>query len=561
MVAVYGANEYEPDWDNDLKNYWVWLCDVVHGTPPWRPLYFVASWGRWAYYGIRRSAEMLQLPTTKGWEVRYVDGYPYPTVIPTTDEEQKQREPVFREKIRPFIEDFEGVWRPLRDELMQEYETLKKTFGINEYEAIKNISNIELLMCFDEFQNRVDRRQWEIHMEAMVPAYYLYGLFDQMCREVLGFGHTDLRFSKLVSGFDSSLFRYNKDIWRLGRRATELGLEQLFQTTEDNEQLLAKLEGSDAGKKWLGEYSEFLKVNGWRCERMLDWATPTLIEKPSMGLPMIKVALTTKGVYTLDDKREQMARERKEAEQEIIAQVPSEQKEWFAALMKGAQQAGYFSEDHTFYCDLYCHAMGRWITREYGRRFAEAGCLDDPEDVYFLLPEDIRRAAISMEKANLRFRAEPRKKEWEGYLKTEPKPFYGNIERAGEMVVRDPVISVSTSVPVVRDDVKADLYGAAATPGVVEGVARVIMTEDKLAELQPGEILVAPGTSAPWTPAFEIISGVIIDGGGALSHAVIVAREYGIPCLAGTLDATRKIKTGDRVKLDADLGVVHILSK
>jgi pyruvate,water dikinase len=120
---------------------------------------------------------------------------------------------------------------------------------------------------------------------------------------------------------------------------------------------------------------------------------------------------------------------------------------------------------------------------------------------------------------------------------------------------------VAAAAPVVREDIKADLYSAAATPGVVEGVARVIMTEDKLHEVKPGEILVAPGTSAPWTPAFEIIGGLITDGGGALSHAIIVAREYRIPCVAGTVEATRKIKTGDRVKIDGNEGVAYILSR
>jgi len=166
-----------------------------------------------------------------------------------------------------------------------------------------------------------------------------------------------------------------------------------------------------------------------------------------------------------------------------------------------------------------------------------------------------------MGKVKLHRYVNARKKEWEGYLKLTPRPFYGNIERVQEMLRKDPTISVSTSAPIVREELKADLYGAASAPGVAEGVARIIMTEDKLAELQPGEILVAPGTSAPWTPAFEIVKGVVTDGGGALCHAVIVAREYGIPAVTGCLEATRKIKTGDRVRVDGDLGVAYILRK
>lgn len=86
----------------------------------------------------------------------------------------------------------------------------------------------------------------------------------------------------------------------------------------------------------------------------------------------------------------------------------------------------------------------------------------------------------------------------------------------------------------------------------------MIMTEAELGELQQGEILVAPGTSSQWTPAFEIIKGIVTDGGGALSHACIVAREFGIPAVTGTQTATTKIKTGDRVRVDGDLGIVLI---
>ena len=557
MVAVYGATRFEFDEKNDLDNYTVFLADVVHGTPPWRPLFFLESWGRWAYRGVQRGAEQLSLPTTRGWDIRFIDGYPYPTVIETSEEEAKKREPAFRERIRPYIEDFDAVWEKRKADLMNAYQELKKKYGLEKYEDIKKLSNIDLLDLFDDYM-QVDRLQWGIHMEFMVPAFYLFGLFDQMCRELLGFGHTDPLFARLMAGFDSMLFRFNKEIWRLGNRVAELELSKIFQTAKDNEVLLSKLEDSAAGKKWLKEYRDFLEVHGWRNERMLDWATPNWLEKPSLGIPLIKVAITTGGAYSMDERRERAIREREAAEKEVLAKVPANQRGWFIALMKAAQKAGCWSEDHTYCCELYCHGIGRWITREIGQRFAEAGVIDDPEDVYFLIADEIEKAMIPMGKVKLHRYVKARKKEWEGYLKLTPKPFYGKIELVQEMLRKDSTISVSTSAPIVREELKADLYGAASAPGVAEGVARVIMTEDKLAEIKPGEILVAPGTSAPWTPAFEIIKGLITDGGGALCHGVIVAREYGIPAVTGCLEATRKIKTGDRVKVDGDLGVVYI---
>jgi pyruvate,water dikinase len=119
--------------------------------------------------------------------------------------------------------------------------------------------------------------------------------------------------------------------------------------------------------------------------------------------------------------------------------------------------------------------------------------------------------------------------------------------------------SVISAPPKVKAELNADLYGATTSPGVIEGIARVILDERDLDQLQPGEVLVTVATSVPWTPAFSIAGGVVTNAGGSLSHAVLVAREYGIPAVIGTREATKKIKTGDRVKVDGDMNAVYIL--
>jgi phosphohistidine swiveling domain-containing protein len=110
-----------------------------------------------------------------------------------------------------------------------------------------------------------------------------------------------------------------------------------------------------------------------------------------------------------------------------------------------------------------------------------------------------------------------------------------------------------------KPELKADLYGSPANPGVVEGLARVILSEDHLSELQPGEILVAPATMPSWAPVFGKIEGVITDSREMLSNAVTVGRAYGIPAVVGTMEATKKIKTGQRIRIDGDHGRVYIL--
>jgi len=102
LSPAYGMSFYEFDDKKDIESYGVLMCDMVHCVPPMTPLYFYVGW-YWYNYAIRYAAETLCLPTSKGWDTRVVNGHHYITAIKTTPEEARQREPLFRERIKPFI--------------------------------------------------------------------------------------------------------------------------------------------------------------------------------------------------------------------------------------------------------------------------------------------------------------------------------------------------------------------------------------------------------------------------------------------------------------------------
>ncbi len=105
----------------------------------------------------------------------------------------------------------------------------------------------------------------------------------------------------------------------------------------------------------------------------------------------------------------------------------------------------------------------------------------------------------------------------------------------------------------------ATLTGIAASPGVAEGRARLVADPKQLAQVEDGEILVAASTSPSWTPFFSRVSAVVVDIGGIMCHAAILAREYGLPTVVGTGSATKRIQTGDRIRVDGHTGVVTVL--
>ena len=103
--------------------------------------------------------------------------------------------------------------------------------------------------------------------------------------------------------------------------------------------------------------------------------------------------------------------------------------------------------------------------------------------------------------------------------------------------------------------------GLPASAGVVEGRARVLFAAGEMGRLEPGEVLVVHTTDVGWTPLFLIAAGVVTELGGPLSHAAVVAREFGVPSVVNVSGITRAIRTGDRLRVDGDRGVVERLER
>lgn len=102
------------------------------------------------------------------------------------------------------------------------------------------------------------------------------------------------------------------------------------------------------------------------------------------------------------------------------------------------------------------------------------------------------------------------------------------------------------------------IAGSPVSPGVAEGIVRVVL-DPTTAALEPGEILVCPGTDPSWTPLFLTAAGLITEVGGMMTHGSVVAREYGIPAVVGVPNATRRLVTGQRVRIDGTTGTIQVL--
>jgi pyruvate,water dikinase len=184
---------------------------------------------------------------------------------------------------------------------------------------------------------------------------------------------------------------------------------------------------------------------------------------------------------------------------------------------------------------------GRAATRDLGATFVAAGRLDDADDAFYFtiselqdgLPDNARQVVAYRR----RLRDEHRAKEL-------PITFTGMPE---------PIVAGA-----VATDGDNEVRGLSGAVGIVEGRARVILDPATADPLDEGEVLVCRFTDPSWTPLFLLASALVIDIGASASHGAIVARELGIPCVIGTGDGTRRITTGDLLKVDGSTGVVTI---
>jgi pyruvate,water dikinase len=123
------------------------------------------------------------------------------------------------------------------------------------------------------------------------------------------------------------------------------------------------------------------------------------------------------------------------------------------------------------------------------------------------------------------------------------------------VAIVDKTLGLLPTEPSTDPDV---ITGVAASPGTVQGTARVVRTLEEASKLRHGDIMVCETTVPPWVPLFATVSGVVADSGGILSHCAIVAREFRLPAVVGTHVGTSLIRDGMTLTIDGTNGVVRI---
>ena len=296
----------------------------------------------------------------------------------------------------------------------------------------------------------------------------------------------------------------------------------------------------------------------------LDFAKPTPADDPTPVLEAFKLFLRGEGadahIRRDPHARQQASAERREqATQAQLKRLKGLRLRLFRSLVTRAQKYAPQREDGLADIGL-GYPLVRQMLLEVGRRLVQAGAIAEAADVFWLIEDEVEQAAAALDRGapvDCMTDAVRQRKAWWQAEKDITPPV--SLPLPPKFLMKMLPAQFGGLTGDGADAAAHVIRGTPCSPGSVTATARVMHGPQDFDQMRPGDVLVATITTPAWTPLFAMASAVVTDIGGPLSHGSIVAREYGIPAVLGTSVATRRIKTGDRVRVDGGRGSVEVL--
>jgi phosphohistidine swiveling domain-containing protein len=386
---------------------------------------------------------------------------------------------------------------------------------------------------------------------AIPAAWITEGAFTLVCTVV---ARSDVPASTYLMGFESIPIRSEKSLYDLAqwaRRHEPLARHLRRTPTARLADELADERppdgvGAEVWRGWQTRVHDHLEQYGGTIYN-LDFAAPVPADDPTPLLETCKLYVRGGGVDPHARQRDTVER-REAATRRTTKRLGWLRRALFRSSLARAQRFAPLREDGLAEVGL-AYPLLRRMLLELGHRLVERGRIDQPGDVFWLEQDEIEAALhpqIGVRAAESKASVvQQRRAGWRAAARVTP-PFSLMRLVGFEYAQRPKTASVDGE----------RLTGVACSPGTATAPARVLRGPDDFGQMQPGDVLVARITTPAWTPLFAMASAIVTDVGGPLSHGSIVAREYGIPAVLGTGNATTQVHTGQLITVDGDAGVV-----
>jgi len=565
-----GDESFPVQWDSEVEKDFFWVYDDLHIPHPVSPLFFdIGGWWLSCDHMFRRFGT----PFAVDWLAKNVNGYVYTTAIPadpdvriegteysSTYTARVPRDRAFGERMGTYLdtvlpvygEHFADWWR---DRLVPE---MQRNFAYLE-ERLDAADGMSLPEAATLLEDAIDihDRHWKIHWMlnfAQLSATLKLRAVMEKTR-----GSVD---EALLGRLQNSASDRNWDsieaLWRMKNEIRDdTELKPAF-AAGDAEAIAAALRSSERGRRFISERIEpYQREFGWHAVWSHEFVFPTVREQMEPVLDLIKGYLDTD--YDFPSAIEAMRADIEAASREILDGLDGDALAEMRAANDTNLRMAPLTPDHHFYIDQGANAHVRLVLIELGRKLVGTGRLDQPDDVLFLRYNELRMLIGDASAIDARGLVATRRAEREASTRLQPPNWIGT---ATPSQLAFPYL-VNWGYPERfhqgRPAADGPITGIAASPGTVEGIARVVMTVDDFDDVADGDVLVCQMTNPAWVVLFTKIAGLVTDTGGTTSHPAVLSREFGIPAVVGTSVATKRIRTGDRIRVNGSTGTVDVL--
>jgi phosphohistidine swiveling domain-containing protein len=563
-----------------------WFYNSMHFPEPMSCFDMVTAEAAYCALGAANT-RVHCLPTTLGIDHRIINGRVYIGGNAVTDpREIARRTAEFQQRAFYYYENWETLyaqWKQKMLGLIREAQALPKP-ALPEFEPLEHVhagrgiaSNHYLL---ETYQRTLEGyfRMWHHHFEFLLLGYGAYLTFFAFCKKAFP-EIQDQTVARMVAGIEAEIFRPDEELRRLARRAVELGVDGKFGDGVAPGTLIRSLEeAGPPGEQWLRELAASrdpwfnINVGDGFYHYHRSWNDD--LSMPFAGLP--GYIARVKAGETLERPFEKLQEERRQLIADYRELLGSdEERAAYDQMITLAHRVFPYVEGHKFYCEHWYTNLFFNKIREFGALLAANGFFADAEDVFQLTHYELESAIIDLMNAWSTGSAPRGPRHWPAlvaerraaiaqWARHATPPALGPVPE----VIDDPAIvmlwgitreSLDMWLKAGTDAASNEIRGFAASRGVVEGTARVVKSVEEIGRLQAGDILVCQITNPTWAPIFQKIAGAVSDIGGSMSHAAIVAREFGLPAVVGTGSATTRIRDGQRVRVDGGRGIVTLL--
>jgi phosphohistidine swiveling domain-containing protein len=396
---------------------------------------------------------------------------------------------------------------------------------------------------FRSMWRRLFGRHIGITFRSTVPT----GVLTQLCAEKLGDPGLVVQLLGGIGEVESA--EPAKHLWRLGRLVEgDAALGAHFDAGLDG--LAARLAADPAAAAFLEQVGAFQARFGARGPNEWEGSSPTWGTDPGLVLAAVDAMRKADGGHDPDRLSGRLAAERADVTRSVRARLPRLARRQFDLALRSAIVYSQGRERSKTTIVTALHAF-RLAALELGRRAAARGGPADPTTMWLVTADELD-AYLADPPAFRAVQDERAARRDELAALVPPFVWVGHQPDPSTWARRDGGGATKAAVGAV-------LQGIAGCPGIARGRARVVLDPSDPGDLGPGDVLIAPITDPSWTPLFCPAEAVVVDVGAQMSHAVIVSRELGIPCVVSVLDATTSIPDGALVEVDGSKGTVTVL--